>query len=449
MNWNSRKETIRLFVGDIALFFFSLWLMLLFRYGNFPDGELLIEHLFPFSILFIVWILVFFIAGLYEKHTLILRNKLPTVILNTQAANIIIAVLFFYFIPYFGITPKTNLFIYLSISFWLIFLWRLYGYSLFNTSREKQNAVLIGSGDEMKELKQEVNNNTMYDLRFISSIDLDQIDSLDFQEDVLNLVYSENVSVIAIDLQNEKVAPILPSLYNLIFSKIKFIDMHRIYEDIFDRVPLSLLKYSWFLGNASLSPHATYDALKRIMDLVVSVTVGGLSLLVYPFIFIAIKLEDNGPVFFVQERAGKNNGVIKIVKFRSMKAHQEKDGMAKKEKVTRVGNFLRKTRLDEFPQLWNVFVGDLSIIGPRPEIPALVKLYEQEIPYYNIRHLIKPGLSGWAQLYQETPPKFTVGYGETKTKLSYDLYYIKNRSFILDIKIGLKTLSRLLSKSGV
>lgn len=449
MNWNSKKETARLFAGDMVLFLSSLWLMLLFRYGNLPDGDLLTEHLFPFSILFIVWILVFFIAGLYEKHTLILRNKLPTVILNAQAANIIIAVLFFYFIPYFGITPKTNLFIYLFISFWLIFFWRLSGYSFFTTSKEKQSAILIGSGDEMKELKLEVNNNTMYDLRFISSIDLDQIDSLDFQEDVLNLVYSENVSVIAIDLRNEKVAPILPSLYNLIFSRIKFIDMHRIYEDIFDRVPLSLLKYSWFLENVSLSPHATYDALKRIMDIVVSLTVGSLSLLFYPFIIVAIWFEDKGPAFFVQERIGKNNGIVKIIKFRSMRVHHEKDGIAKGEKMTRVGNFLRKTRLDEFPQLWNVFMGDLSLIGPRPEIPALVRLYEQDIPYYNVRHLIKPGLSGWAQLYQETPPKFIVGYGETKTKLSYDLYYIKNRSFILDIKIGLKTLSRLLSKSGV
>ncbi len=449
MNWDSRKESARLFVGDIVLFLASLWLMLVLRYRQIPDAEILLNHLFPFSILFIVWILVFFIAGLYEKHTLILRNKLPSIILNAQIANVFLAVLFFYFIPYFGITPKTNLFIYLFISFSLIFIWRIYSQS-FLKSKIKQNAILIGSGNEMRELKQEVNNNSMYNLHFISSIDLDQIDSLDFKEDVLNVVYSENVGVIAVDLRNEKVIPILPNLYNLIFSKVKFIDMYKIYEDIFDRIPLSLVKYSWFLENVSLSPHATYDTLKRIMDIVLSLIVGGVALLLYPFIMLAIILEDHGPVFFVQERVGKNNKAIKVFKFRTMKVHNEKDGLALgEETVTRVGRVLRKTRLDEFPQLWNVLMGDLALIGPRPEVPALVRLYEKEIPYYNVRHLIKPGLSGWAQLYQENPPKFAVGYDETKIKLSYDLYYIKNRSFILDIKVALQTIKKLLSRSGV
>ena len=117
--------------------------------------------------------------------------------------------------------------------------------------------------------------------------------------------------------------------------------------------------------------------------------------------------------------------------------------------ITRVGMFLRKTRIDELPQLWNVLKGDMSLIGPRPELPELARMYEKKIDYYNIRHIIKPGLSGWAQLYQKKPPKLTAEYDETKTKLSYDLYYIKNRSFTLDVKIGLKTIKTLLSRSGV
>jgi lipopolysaccharide/colanic/teichoic acid biosynthesis glycosyltransferase len=121
----------------------------------------------------------------------------------------------------------------------------------------------------------------------------------------------------------------------------------------------------------------------------------------------------------------------------------------RKMKITRVGRFLRASRIDELPQLWNVLRGDISLIGPRPELPNLVNLYEKEISFYNVRHLIKPGLSGWAQLYQKTPPKFATDYVETKIKLSYDLYYIKNRSFWLDIKIALKTLKTLLSRSGV
>ena len=114
-----------------------------------------------------------------------------------------------------------------------------------------------------------------------------------------------------------------------------------------------------------------------------------------------------------------------------------------------MGKFLRKTRLDELPQAWNVIRGDLSLIGPRPEMPLFVDLYEKEIPYYNIRHIIKPGLSGWAQVCQNNPPKGSVNFYDTKTKLSYDLYYIKNRSLMLDLKIALKTIKALLSRSGV
>ena len=115
--------------------------------------------------------------------------------------------------------------------------------------------------------------------------------------------------------------------------------------------------------------------------------------------------------------------------------------------VTKVGGLLRRLRIDELPQLWNVLKGDISLIGPRPELPALVKRYAEEIPYYNVRHLIKPGLSGWAQIYGEH------GHGklavdETRNKLSYDLYYIKNRSFMLDLKIALQTIKTLLSIAG-
>ena len=118
-------------------------------------------------------------------------------------------------------------------------------------------------------------------------------------------------------------------------------------------------------------------------------------------------------------------------------------------RVTRAGKWLRALHIDEWPQFWNVLKGDLSLIGPRAEIPSLVKHYESEISYYNVRHLIKPGLSGWAQLYNTDPPKVVADSEKTRRKLSYDLYYIKNRSFMLDFKIALKTIKALLSRSGV
>lgn len=436
-----------LFVGDILAFFASLWLMLFFRYGSFTR-DLFFVHLAPFSILFLVWILVFFIAGLYQKHTIILKSRLPTILFNTLIVNTILAIVFFYFIPYFGITPKTNLFIYLAISFVLVLLWRMYGVPLF-TSRRKQNALLIGSGKEVRELREEVNNNARYAIRFVSSIDLDAIDKLDFQQEVLATVYSEGVQIIAVDLKSEKVAPVLPHLYNLIFSRVRFIDMYKIYEDIFDRVPLSLLQYNWFLENISLTPKFTYDFLKRFMDIVVSIPLLLVPVITSPFAYLAMKLEDGGPVFSHQTRVGKNNRPIDLVKFRTMSVANDNGAWGKADEniVTRVGSFLRRTRLDEFPQLWNVLKGDLSLIGPRPEFPVAVKQYEKEISYYNVRHLIKPGLSGWAQIYGEHP-HHSVDMTKTRNKLSYDLYYIKNRSFLTDLKIALHTIRELVSRSG-
>ncbi|MDO8589725.1 MAG: exopolysaccharide biosynthesis polyprenyl glycosylphosphotransferase [bacterium] len=448
MSLLNRKEALILLLGDICSFVVALWLSLLIRGLEVPSNDLFLTHFLPFSILFVLWILVFYIAGLYEKHTVILKSKLPTIITNTQLASSALAVMFFYFIPFFGITPKTILFIYLVVSFALILSWRMYGYFIIGHGHPN-NAILIGSGDEMKELYEEVNNNSIYNIKFVSSVDLNRADEKGFWDEIISHVYAEDVSVIAIDLANKNVEPVLPHLYNLIFSKISFIDMHKIYEDIFDRVPLSLLRYDWFLENISTASRGGYDILKRLMDILLSIPLLVVPILACPFIFVAMKLEGSGPIFTVQDRVGRNNHIIRILKFRTMLFNDNGDWQTTDvvNKVTRVGNFLRKTRLDEFPQLWNVLRGDISLIGPRPEFPEAVKRYTDEISYYNVRHLIKPGLSGWAQIYGEHPHHGT-DVDKTKNKLSYDLYYIKNRSFLLDLKIALQTLKTFASIAG-
>lgn len=448
MSFFNRKEPLVLLAGDLFFFVVSLWLTLLIRTGELPSEELFYTHLVPFGLLFVSWILVFYIAGLYERHTTILTNRLPQILARTQLANSGLAVAFFYLVPFFGITPKTILFIYLFISFAVVLFWRMYGYFILGRG-PVNNAILIGTGVEMKELIGEVNNNPIYNMRFISSVDLTRSDETGFWKEIVAKIYTEDVSVIAIDLAHENVEPVLPHLYNLIFSRISFIDMHKIYEDIFNRVPLSLLRYNWFLENISTTPRAAYDAVKRIMDIVIALPLLLVTGIVYPFVALAIRLEDGGPTFIAQERIGEGNKIIRIIKFRSMTTDDrgEYDG-ERKNAVTKVGNFLRKSRLDEFPQLWNVVRGDLSLIGPRPELPVLAKHYAEEIPYYNVRHLIKPGLSGWAQIYHDTHPHHEVATKETKEKLSYDLYYIKNRSFLLDLKIALRTLKTLVSIAG-
>lgn len=434
----NKKESVLFFIGDLFVFFFSLWISLFIRNFEIPTSSVYLEHTIPFAIIFPLWILVFFVTGLYDKYTTILKGKIPLIIFNAQIFNSFIAVLFFYVVPYFGITPKTILFIDISVSFFLIYIWRVYGQFIFKV-RRKIPAIIVGSGEEMFALEKEVNNNPVVNLKFVSFINLDKVSSADLIKEITDLVYAENISVIVIDLKDSRIEPILPNLYNLIFSGTKFIDIYKIYEDVFDRIPLSLVKYNWFLENISLKPNLGFDILKRLFDIVVSIVLLVIFIILLPFVCILIKIEDGGKIFFVQDRIGKKNKIIKIYKFRTMTSN---------EKITKVGNFLRKTRIDELPQILNVLRGNLSLIGPRPEKPDLVYLYEKEIPYYNIRHLIKPGLSGWAQICQDNPPKFEVNFNDTKTKLSYDLFYLKNKSIILDINIALKTIGSIFFRKG-
>lgn len=444
-----RKEALVLLAGDFLFLLLSLWLALFLRYFEIPSQTLLSLHIVPFLILFGVWMVVFYIFGLYEKHTIILKSNLPSILSSAQLTNSGLAVVFFYFIPFFLITPKTVLFIYLCVSLVMILVWRMYGYFLIWRGRIS-NAILIGSGNEMKELYEEVNNNQIYNLKFISSVDLSRADEKGFWDEIVSQIYSEDVSIIAIDLNHKNVEPVLSHLYNMIFSKISFIDMHKIYEDIFDRVPISLLKYNWFLENISTTPRGTYDTMKRIMDVIIALPLAIFTIIIFPLVYVAVKLEDGGEVFGRQNRVGKYGRFIRILKFRTMTFNDDGDWKesGKENKVTKVGSFLRKTRLDEFPQVWNVIKGDISLIGPRPEFPEAVKHYTEEVPYYNVRHLIKPGLSGWAQIYHDQDPHHGLDAKETAHKLSYDLYYIKNRSFLLDIKIALRTIKILLSIVG-
>lgn len=449
MSFLNKKEPLILFWGDLVSFTAALWLALLIRNLEVPSQDTFLLHLLPFALLFVVWIFVFYIAGLYEKHTSILKSKLPGILASTQLVNSGVAVAFFYLVPFFGITPKTILFIYLFVSFVLTLLWRIYGYFII-VKGQPTTAILIGSGGEMKELFEEVNSNPIYNIRFSSFVDLNRADEKGFWDEIIAHIYSEGVSVIVIDLANKNVEPALPHLYNLIFAKVNFVDMYKIYEDIFDRIPLSLLKYDWFLENISTAPKGGYDILKRLMDIFITLPLLIISLVFYPFLALAIKLEDGGAVFNIQNRVGKNNRIIRLLKFRTMLFNDDGDWKNKgqENKVTRVGTFLRKTRLDEFPQLWNVLKGDLSLIGPRPEFPEAVNHYVAEIPYYNVRHLMKPGLSGWAQIYHDRHPHHGLDTFETAHKLSYDLYYIKNHSLLLDVKIALRTLKVLASIAG-
>ena len=445
----NKKEPLFLFLGDLFIFALSLWVSLALRGGSIAIWNSFKDHIVPFGIVFLAWTLVFFIAGLYDKYTTILKDSMPGMIFNAQLVNSGIAVAFFYLIPYFGIAPKTILFLNLIISFVLIYAWRMYHHSVFGL-RKKEPAIIIGSGEEMNNILKEINANPRSELKFVLSIDLDKENNTDYIKDILYKIKSEDTSVVVVDLKDERLEPVLPVLYNQIFSGVRFIDMDKVYESVFDRVPLSFLQYDWFLENISQKHDAIYLFFKRFFDIIASSIILVVLIILFPFIAVAIMLDTkNTKIMISQKRIGEGGKIIRIYKFLTMLLDDGGDEeLKKKNRFTNVGKFLRKTRLDELPQAWNVIKGDLSLIGPRPELPLFVELYEKEIPYYSIRHIIKPGLSGWAQICQNNPPKGGVNFDDTKTKLSYDLYYLKNKSIVLDLNIGLKTIKTLLSRKG-
>ena len=209
-------------------------------------------------------------------------------------------------------------------------------------------------------------------------------------------------------------------------------------------IPVNEMAPEWFLGQPIQSLHPGYQTIKRIGDVVLSLT--GL-LLSSPFMLaaiLAVKLESRGPVFYSQIRTGAGNRPFAIWKLRSMRTDAEANGAQWASKgdsrVTRVGRILRKTRLDEIPQFWNILKGDMAFIGPRPERPQFVEQLAAAIPYYKQRHLVKPGLTGWAQI--------NVDYGasveDARNKLRYDLYYVKHASFEFDLHICIRTVGAIM-----
>ncbi len=445
-----RREYVLLFLGDIAVFVASLWLTLLLRYGSVPSSDLFMTHAVPFSLLFVVWIIVFFLAGLYGKHTRIFRSRLSAMIAYTQIVNIALAALFFFLLPMFGLAPKTILLIYLIVSSTLIYIWRVMLFPSIPMGR-KFKGVLLASGDDAQTLADEIRHDGRYPFVFDYIVDTKSVPSHEIIEHAIRVAKEDNVTFLVVDFSDKAIAAALPIIYDAAFHKRRFalVDAVELYQELFDRVPLSLVHYEWVLESVSAS--RTYDAIKRGLDIVCAIIGGIVSLVFYPFVALAIKLDDGGPLFVTLPRVGRYQQQINILKFRSMTGNDAGDyGDSGRSQlnVTRIGKWLRMFRLDELPQLWNILRGDLSFVGPRPETPALAAQYNARIPYYNARYLIAPGLMGWAQLKHDQHPHHGLAIEETKDKLSYDLYYLKHRSLFLDIFIMLQTIRVILTARG-
>jgi lipopolysaccharide/colanic/teichoic acid biosynthesis glycosyltransferase len=452
------RELLILVIGDILVFFTAVWVTLLLRYLAWPSGELLSAHLGPFTFMSILWLVIFYVGGLYDKHTILLKTLLFSRILNIQLVNILLAGALFLVFP-FGIAPKTSLVIYLFVSVGFITFWRLYLVPMLAPKTNKR-AILLADGAEAIELADEINNNDRYDYTFIRLIDSDTAQKTpDFKDKLLSLIERERVQIIVADPHSKYLEQVLPSLFDKAFLDFQFtfLDFFKVYEDTFDRVPLSALRYDWFLTHVSQSKSLVYDVIKRGIDILGSLVLGFLFLLLLPFVYLAIRLEGKGELFIAQERIGQYNRPVTVYKLRTMTKNFSGSSTWTNEDakldnvVTKVGAFLRKTSIDEIPQVWTILKGDMSLIGPRNDTLGLGERLAADIPYYKIRYFAKPGVTGWAQTNQHyadgtiSPQSLE----ESRIRFAYDLYYVKNRSLWLDIAIALKTFKTLLSRFGV
>jgi exopolysaccharide biosynthesis polyprenyl glycosylphosphotransferase len=244
-------------------------------------------------------------------------------------------------------------------------------------------------------------------------------------------------------------ATAIESLLDAELPNARVVGVPEFYEHAFGRVPVRDITPIWFMSMLHLYRRPYSRATKRLLDLVVAVA--GLVFLAPLFLLVALAVKKSGPgpVIHRQTRMGERGKPFEVLKFRTMIDGAEEPGEARwaevdDPRVTGVGRFLRRTRFDELPQLWNVLRGEMSAIGPRPERPEFLPLLRKEVPFWGRRHLVKPGITGWAQV--------NIGYASspesTAEKLSYDLYYLKNRSLVLDLAIVVKTVVVLISGWG-
>lgn len=441
----SRRETAILLIGDFLILVFSLWVALGIRNLSVPPLGYFHTNVVPFIPMFLLSLAVFYVAGLYEKQTRPIRRSMGVRILGAQAATVGIAAILFFILP-LAIAPKTILVLYLIISVLTESLWRFYRMNHEIKEGNREQAILIGSGPAVQELYDEVNNNSRFLIRFSRHQETRGLTEGGVRESIVSAI-SEGVGIVAIDLSDPTVVREMSQLYGLMTQSVRFVPFAALYEEIFDRVPLEHLDAERLIESLSRERTA-YDSGKRIFDIVLALL---LAIVAAPLVAVAaLALSvSSGPAFIRTERVGKGGRIFKIVKLRSMLLNDRGDPeLQKKNRVTALGKILRKSRIDELPQLWNILVGDLSFIGPRPELPQLVEVYEREIPQYRMRNLIAPGLSGWAQIHDYDAPRGSADVVRTRRKLSFDLYYVRHRSLGLDLAIAAKTLRALVSFSG-
>ena len=312
---------------------------------------------------------------------------------------------------------------------------------------EKERVVFVGENDYTQDLLESVKKDGQY----IFAASLNNTDMKALGKEIVEMYKTKKFDVL-VDFTDKLLGDpkLTGKLLQYKLEGLQYYNYLEFYETYENKLPISHLSPKWFLENTGFEIYHNNFNLKakRLLDLLFAMLIGIFAAPVIILAAIIVKLESKGPIFFIQERIGEGNKKFNIVKFRSMTTDAEKDGpqWASKNdnRVTKFGKIMRATRIDELPQLWNVLRGEMSFVGPRPEREFFIQQLEKEIPYYNLRHTVKPGLTGWAQVMYP----YGASVEDAYRKLQYDLYYIKHHSIPFDVKVLLKTVTIVIFGKG-
>lgn len=431
-----------LLIGDLLILNLALFLTLAIRYPQSIRSEQWANHWPNFLVVFIIWLLVLNVNDLYDLNLKINSRKFIRLMVNTTIVSGLISALYFYLNIQTPITPKTNLAIFTGVFIILFLAWRGLHQLIWRAFIPRDNLAIIGFNHRAEELIRELRNKPAAGYQT----------ALIFKEaqELTNLadnIKAKNIHAIVIVDDFGKSEVLREALFNCLTYKINFFSYPDFYESLTGKVPVEAIDADWFLKNLQEGRKNYFNFLKRGLDLIGALLILLISLPLWPFFALIIKLGSHGPVFFRQTRLGQNEKEFRIIKFRTMRSDNNNlEPTAENDRrVTRYGSLLRRTRLDEIPQVLNILKGEMSFIGPRPERPEIIKELEHKIPFYKTRLLIKPGLTGWDQVSGEY---HSVNLEDSLSKLQHDLFYLKNRSLYLDSSIALKTLATIMSRGG-
>jgi len=455
---SERKILLRLF--DILFMLFSLYWV-----GFYFDLSYLKFSVIDLLNVTVLILYVNIFGAIFEMYNLqVASNEYQ--VLKSAVLTVSVTVFVYFLTPFYSPELPSNrlqILTFFGVIFISIILWRLFYVKFLASHRFAQNALLICDSEQVEELIQGLEKiDPHYKIiAFINNegegfnnfnLELDHKVDLVDANDLATFVKEKNVSEIVVaTLKAERITTELyQQLMQLLESGTVIREYIQVYEHKTQRIPVKYVSRDFyrFFPFSSRNQNRLYLYIVRVLEIVFS-SIGLLfSLVLLPLILLGNLLGNRGELFYTQERVGKDGKVFNIFKLRTMVHNAEANGAVfaavNDSRVTAFGKFLRRTRIDEIPQFINILKGDMAVIGPRPERPFFVKELAERMPFYETRHIIKPGLTGWAQV--------NYSYGETLDdsliKLQYDLYYIKNRSFYLDFNIALKTITTVLFYRG-